>query len=178
MGTSHWVELQRTEVIFDCLDPDFVTKVRIWKLSSLQACLYVHIFANFDCEYWYICTLLHTLRKERKLLKKASIWGQNMVKLYLLKQKGSIYVHIYACLNRADYLKELAYSIAFVKYSSFLQNPYIKLPALKVVCNHQEKNRLFMPPRLLYVLFSPFFFPIFWSAIEATQLKLKSRWVT
>ncbi|CAL8097154.1 unnamed protein product [Orchesella dallaii] len=28
-GMSHWVELVRTEVVWDCLDPDFVTKVTL-----------------------------------------------------------------------------------------------------------------------------------------------------
>lgn len=27
LGTAHWVELLRTETLYDCLNPDFVTKV-------------------------------------------------------------------------------------------------------------------------------------------------------
>lgn len=37
LGMTHWVELVRTEVIYDCLDPDFVTKVRNITLN-----MYIH----------------------------------------------------------------------------------------------------------------------------------------
>jgi len=40
-GASHWVELLRTEVIWDCLDPDFVTKVHYSFLSVLSVMLSV-----------------------------------------------------------------------------------------------------------------------------------------
>lgn len=36
--TSQWVEFQRTEVIFDCLNPDFVTKVNIFLFKINLSC--------------------------------------------------------------------------------------------------------------------------------------------
>lgn len=29
LGMTHWVELMRTEIVWDCLDPDFVNKVSL-----------------------------------------------------------------------------------------------------------------------------------------------------